>query len=258
VTLSGRARLALGALFFFSGVAALGVETTWMRWFRTLFGATAPAASATLVAFFTGHALGAMLAARWLPRLRRPLRAYGLLEIAAACFALAVPLLLAFGASRVTALYPLLAESSFLRTALRLTLAIAATAPAAACFGATLPVLGAAVTRSPEALGSTGSAFYGANTAGAALGTALVSFVLPDLLGVSVSYLVAAALSLAVGAGALMMGTLRAERSPPRHTPRLQQFAIAAASAQRSPSPHSRASSRSRPRCSSCSPSHRC
>jgi hypothetical protein len=30
-------------LFFGSGAAALAVETTWLRWFQLLFGATAPA-----------------------------------------------------------------------------------------------------------------------------------------------------------------------------------------------------------------------
>ena len=52
--MSSRAIVAL--LFFASGAAALAVETTWLRWFRLLFGATAPAASATLVAFFAGQA----------------------------------------------------------------------------------------------------------------------------------------------------------------------------------------------------------
>ncbi len=75
------------------------VETTWLRWFRLLFGATAPAASATLVAFFSGHALGAFLAAGLLPRSRRPLRAYALLELAAAAWTLVVPLLLGAGAA---------------------------------------------------------------------------------------------------------------------------------------------------------------
>jgi hypothetical protein len=40
---SSRAIVAL--LFFASGAAALTVETTWLRWFRLLFGATAPAAA---------------------------------------------------------------------------------------------------------------------------------------------------------------------------------------------------------------------
>ncbi len=142
------AQLALGALFFLSGAAALGVETTWLRWLRTLFGATAPAASATLVAFFAGHAVGAGLAARWLPRVRRPLLAYAGLEVAAMAFALAVPGALALGERLL--LSPLPAQGDvFVLAARRFGLAIAVTLPAAACYGATLPVLGAAVLAIP-------------------------------------------------------------------------------------------------------------
>jgi hypothetical protein len=84
ISRSHGALFALGcALFFVSGIGALIVETTWLRWFRLLLGATAPAASATLVAFFTGQAVGAALGARLAARWRRPLRAYGGLEAAA-------------------------------------------------------------------------------------------------------------------------------------------------------------------------------
>jgi spermidine synthase len=205
---AARLRLVLGALFFLSGAAALGVETTWLRWFRTLFGATAPAASATLVAFLTGHAAGAALAARFLPRVRRPLRVYGLLELAAAACALLVPPVLALGGDWLSAAYPALGESGFALTGLRFALAVTATFPAAACFGATLPVLGAAVIGSPAALGRMGAAFYGINTAGAALGAALASFLLPELLGVSGGYAAAAALSVVAGLGALGIAAL--------------------------------------------------
>src|SRR4029453_18785232 len=72
----GRARpvpFALALLLFLrSGPGALVVETTWLRWLRDLLGATAPAASATLVAFFLGQALGAPGAARLAPRAARP------------------------------------------------------------------------------------------------------------------------------------------------------------------------------------------
>src|SRR5215510_7877005 len=84
------------ALFLVSGAGALVVETTWLRWFRLLLGATAPAVSATLVAFFAGQALGAWLASRAAPSWTRPLRTYGALELAAAVASLAVPVGLGF------------------------------------------------------------------------------------------------------------------------------------------------------------------
>ena len=101
-----RSPLALAAaLFFLSGAGALVVETLWLRWLRALLGATAPAASATLVAFFLGQALGAAFAARLVRRIRRPLALYGALELAAAGWALAVPTLLHVGESALFPLY---------------------------------------------------------------------------------------------------------------------------------------------------------
>jgi spermidine synthase len=193
----------LAALYFASGAAALVIETTWLRWFRLILGATAPAASATLVAFFAGHALGAALAARLAPRWRRPLRAYGVLELAAAAGALATPLLLGAGESATAALYDPLRDRPALLTALRFAIALAATLPAAMAFGATLPAIGAAAVREASRLGARGSALYAWNTAGAATGTALASFVLPDWLGVRGGYGVGVALGAAVGVAAL-------------------------------------------------------
>src|SRR5262249_59683764 len=68
-----------------------------MRWLRLLLGATAPAASATLVAFFGGSALGAAWAARRSPRWSSPLAIYGRFELAGAGAAAAVPPLLGAG-----------------------------------------------------------------------------------------------------------------------------------------------------------------
>ena len=59
---------ALALCFLLSGAGALVAETVWLRWLRELLGATAPAASATLLAFFAGHALGAILAFVWAAR----------------------------------------------------------------------------------------------------------------------------------------------------------------------------------------------
>jgi spermidine synthase len=203
-----RARFALGcALFFLSGMGALVVETTWLRWFRLLLGATAPAASATLVAFFTGQALGAAWGARLAGRWRRPLRAYGGLEALAALASAAVPLLLRLGEAALDPVYdPLRAHPAGL-TAARFAVALSASLPAAVAFGATLPTLAAAVVGRMARLGSRGSGLYGANAVGAAGGTALAAFWLPEAVGIPGTY--------AVGLGCLglaAVGALVADR----------------------------------------------
>ncbi len=176
-----------------------------MRWFRELFGATAPAASATLVAFLSGHAVGAGLAARLVPRFQRPLQAYGRLELGAALGTLAVPFLLALCESALRGSYDALRATPFLLLSLRFATALLATLPAALCFGATLPAVGAAVLNDVRRLGSVGSALYAANTLGAAAGTALAAFFLPDWIGVRESYAVAVALLASAGVGALLL-----------------------------------------------------
>src|SRR5262245_8828022 len=82
------------ALAFACGAAALAVEVTWQRWLRVLFGATAPAAAATLVAFLAGGALGAWGASRRLARVERPLWTAGMLMAGAAALARVVPTML--------------------------------------------------------------------------------------------------------------------------------------------------------------------
>ncbi len=192
-------------LFGLSGAGALVVETTWLRWLRELLGATAPAASATLVAFFLGQALGAAGAARLAPRAARPLRLYGGLELAAAAWALAVPPLLGVGETLVRSVYDGARGAPALLAALRLGAALAATLPASIAFGATLPALTAAAVGGRAALGRRGAALYGANVLGAALGTALATFWLPDVVGVSAGYHRGIAALAAAGLAALLL-----------------------------------------------------
>jgi len=201
------------ALFALSGAGALAVEATWLRWLRELFGATAPAASATLVAFFLGQALGAAAAARFAARARRPLAAYGVLELAAAAWALAVPWLLAAGEGALRSGYDDLRNAPGALAALRLAVALAATLPSSVAFGATLPTLAAAALATPAALASRGAALYGANLLGAALGTAAGAFWLPERYGVAGGYAVGVGALALAGALALTLGLGRSAPS---------------------------------------------
>src|SRR5499426_2668824 len=191
------------ALFLVSGAGALVVETTWLRWLRLLLGASAPAVSATLVAFFLGQALGAALASRLVVRMRRPLALYGGLELTAAAACLAVPFGLALGPRLLDPHYDALRAAPGALAAARFAAALAATLPAALCFGATFPALANAAVAEPRALGGAGALLYGANTLGAALGTALATFVLPERLGVTAGHTLGVGLLGLAGASAL-------------------------------------------------------
>ncbi len=192
-------------LYFVSGVGALIVETVWMRWLRELLGATAPAASATLVAFFAGHALGAAWVMRRASKVAQPLALYGRLEIAAAIAACAVPLGLALGERALALVYDSVRDVPGTLALVRFAVALLASLPAAFCFGATFPMIAAAAIGTPSQLGSRGGALYAVNTLGAALGTALAGFWLPGLIGVYATYGFAIVCLAVAGAGAVVL-----------------------------------------------------
>ncbi len=206
-------------LYFVSGLGALAVETVWMRWLREVLGATAPAASATLVAFFAGHALGAAWSARACAARAqraedgnsrghlagRSLALYGRLEIAAAIAAAAVPAGLLLGTWALSLVYDAVRDLPGTLAAVRFGVALVATLPAAFCFGATFPQIAAAAAGDASQLGARGGALYAVNTLGAALGTALASFWLPGFLGVDGTYVFALALLAGTGAAAISL-----------------------------------------------------
>ncbi len=191
------------ALFLLSGTGALVVETLWLRWFRLLLGATAPAVSATLVAFFAGQTLGALWGGRLARRSARPLRTYGGLELLSAVAAASVPLLLAVLQGAVDEASDALRDAPALLTSLRFATALAAAGPAGVAFGATLPPLAAWVMDEGSTLGPRAGALLAANTMGGALGVALASFVLPQRLGVRGAYALGLAALACAGCTAL-------------------------------------------------------
>ena len=80
--------------FFLSGASGLIYEVVWLRWLTLVFGATALAVSTTLAAFMAGLAIGSWAGGRLAGRIRRPVLAYGLLELGIGVYALAMPALL--------------------------------------------------------------------------------------------------------------------------------------------------------------------
>jgi spermidine synthase len=187
-------------LFLVSGAVALAEEVLWARRFREMLGATAAAAAATLVGVFLGFALGSFAAARVAPRVRRPLRAYGLLELAAAAAALLV-LPLARGAeSLLPALRSALAATPQLARVVETLLATAIVLPPTFCMGATLPLL------APALSGGGARLLYATNTIGAVAGALAVPLLLLPRLGVGGGYVAVVAVGAAIGVVAWLAG----------------------------------------------------
>ena len=195
----------LGVLFVFSGAAALVYQVLWVRELGLLFGSTAQAAALTIAIFFAGIAMGGWLFGRLAGRLRRPLAAFGWVEIGVGLTALGHFLV----ADSYFALYPALQAAvegvPALETMAKALVAATILMPPAVLMGGTLPLIGQHVVRTPEGLGRLGSALYALNTAGGAAGALAAGFVLPVWLGFSGAYLLAVGTDIAVGLAALAL-----------------------------------------------------
>jgi spermidine synthase len=210
-----RLRLALPLLFFASGALGLVYEVLWMRWFTTLFGSTTLATTATLSGFFLGLAAGSRTFGERSKRWRRPVRAFGILEIGVGLGALLVHPILDLYRQAYAVLYPWLSPFPAGFALVKLLLAVAAVGIPTFCMGGTLPALGQAIASPGARLGIPVGGLYTINLLGAALGTLAVPFVLLPRLGLAASYACAVAGSLGVGLIAYFIGSA----TPPRPAP---------------------------------------
>jgi spermidine synthase len=216
-----RAPAALYGLFFLSGAAALAYEVLWMRGFAVFLGATAPATSAALAAFFAGFGLGSWLLGRFAPRLRRPLRAFAILEIITAVSALGVDPLLRAMQPVLAWLYDTQGDGLAVQLAVKVGMAMISVLVPATAIGGTLPVLVQFVAPRAESLGARSGGLYAVNTFGACAGAVAMPAVLLLWLGTTGALAAAIVGNVVVAAGALRLDrvTEAAARQPAR--PRL-------------------------------------
>jgi spermidine synthase len=197
---------AVVALFVASGAAGLVDQVCFSKYLSYIVGSTAYAVSTVLAAFMTGIALGAHFGGKGSLWIRRPLLAYGVLEIAVAAAVLATPL--AFDV--LTGLYATLArkapDSLALLTALRWFVALTIVVVPTAAMGATLPVLTRALAKRNDDREQRLGSLYAANTAGGAIGALLGAYLLLPTLGLFGTLLLAVLTSAAVGVVAIFFG----------------------------------------------------
>jgi spermidine synthase len=200
-TSSARRGLIL-ALFIGSGAAGLMYQVVWSRELVLVFGNTTQAVSTIVTAFMAGLGFGSLAGGRWADRSASPLRLYGSVELGVAAFAVLLPFAFNDLAALYRGLYPGLVAHTAALTAVRLTLALAAVAPATFLMGATLPLLVRHLVRTVDEAGARLGELYAANTAGAVTGTVIAGFVLIEFIGLRLTSYVAVALNLLAGLGA--------------------------------------------------------
>ncbi len=195
--------------FFLSGFAALLYETAWTREFASVFGTSELAVAAVLAAYMAGLAAGAAFAARFVGRVRRPLFAYGLLELGIGLGAIAVP----WAISALRGVYvSLLGNQEALpdqlgaaALAFQLGGTFAVLVPCAALMGATLPLLARHAVRSEDEIAPRIGLLYAVNTAGAIAGTLCAAFLLLPALGLRHTIYAGAVVNAAVFVAAALL-----------------------------------------------------
>jgi spermidine synthase len=186
-------RLALLLLVTTGGLAALSWEVLWQLQTSLALGASALGTAITLATTMAGITVGALAAGRFLRhrKLANPVRSYGILELVIGLSGLLMLPGFRLLETLDTSLYAHLPE---LAPALRAVGIALLLGPPTFCMGATIPVF-ELIARDR---GSSVSVLYGLNTAGAALGVLLFSFVLLPWLGVRETVLVVSANNLAI------------------------------------------------------------
>jgi len=202
----------LSPLLFASGAAALVLEVAWFRRLAQLAGGTSVALGAVIAAVIGGMAVGAWLLGQRADRTAHPVRLYAILEILLAVAALLSPWLLDLSRGGFTWLQQALGAHRPLHAAATFLFASLVLAPPSIAMGGTLPAAASALAGGGRAIGF----LYAANTLGAVAGTLLAGFLLLPHLGLAGTMRIAALLSAAAAAGALL---LRAPRAPRTSAP---------------------------------------
>ena len=194
------------ALFFFSGATALVYEVVWSKFLSQMFGSTIYAQTAVLAAFMGGLALGNKLFGRWADRALRPVRAYGLLEIAIGLYAFLFPLLDRAADHLFITVGSGIVEHAGWLLLLKGVLAAALLLGPTILMGGTLPLMAAWLQKSTDDPGRRSARFYSVNSLGAVCGAALAGFFLVQHFGMIATLYLTATVNIVIGLAAMLIG----------------------------------------------------
>src|SRR5262245_64294341 len=177
-----------------------------------VFGVTVYAASTVWASFMAGLAVGSIAAGVIADRVRHPLRWFGVTELLIGATALATPAILSELQKIYVALYPSLPRALPALTAARLAIALLVLIVPTTLMGATLPLVIKGSEVRGGSLGAHLGVLYGSNAIGAIVGTVAAGLYLIPGLGIHRTFLAAAAINVAIGAGALVISGLAPSR----------------------------------------------
>ena len=192
---------ALLLLFVGSGCSALIYEVVWFHILQLVIGASAISLAVLLGSFMGGMCLGSLAFPRFVSPKLHPLRVYACLELGIGL----IGVLLLFVLPLVGRVYLSSAGYGLGNILTRGLVAALCLLPPTVLMGATLPAIARWVRTSTVGVSRLGF-FYGANIAGAVLGTLLTGFYLLRVYDTMVATYVAVTINVAVGAIALWVG----------------------------------------------------
>jgi spermidine synthase len=195
-------------LFFLSGTAGLILQVVWMYRLGLIFGNAAYATAATLAAFFLGLAIGGWFLGNASAKFKRPLFAYGLIEIGIALTALLLIPGIEFYETHYASLVTFTNGKQSLLTILKFIFSIVLLFFPTVLMGGTFPVLAQFIGKEKRQLVNRGTLLYSVNTLGAAIGAFLAGFFFILKFGVSTTYNFAIILVLSIGIIAIIMDRL--------------------------------------------------
>jgi spermidine synthase len=208
------------AAYACSGIAGLVYEIAWTRLLTLHLGHTTAAISTVTAAFMGGLGIGGALGGRVASRMnrRQALWSYALLELVVALTALSI-------ASSLTLLTPVFAwaygedGATPMFATVRIACAFAVLIVPGVALGATFPMAVRVAVDSPTRPGGPAGRLYGANTAGAAIGSLGAGFFLIPVLGLTGTTLIGVAAS--TGSIVLALSLVRQDltEAVPEETP---------------------------------------
>jgi spermidine synthase len=195
----------LSLLFFLSGTAGLILQVVWMYRLGLIFGNAAYATAATLSAFFLGLAIGGWFLGNASSKFKRPLSAYGFIEIGIALTALLLIPGIEFYEAHYASIVTFIDGQQNLLTLLKFIFSIILLLFPTVLMGGTFPVLAQFIGKEKRQLVNRGTILYSVNTIGAAIGAFLAGFFLISKFGVNYTYNFAIILVLSIGIIAIIM-----------------------------------------------------
>src|SRR5687767_13659329 len=150
-------------LFFGSGATALVYEVVWSKYLSQLFGSTIYAQTVVLAVFMGGLALGNRLFGGKSAATKRPLRAYGYVELVIGFYAFFFPALYEMADYIFVTLGGQLLDQRWLLLALKGVLSVGLLLTPTVLMGGTLPMLVAWLQKSSVEAGRRSARFYSVN-----------------------------------------------------------------------------------------------